>query len=406
MISFLQSNNHGKTKSMFNSIKSALIISSLTLAITACGGGGSKATSNENQTPVVFDYQALIDQTISDVIPGIVLLVETPERKFLGSSGLADIDSHLPMQVDHIMPNGSAGKKATALLTVILAEEGLLSLDDLISNWLPEQLLSQIPFSEQMTIRQLLNHSAGVYDYLDDDTIADFFAAIQADPESLKTDAFALQFALNQPAYFEPGEGWEYSNTGYLLVGLVLDEILGEHHSIAMRNRVFDPLAMHSTHFGGVEKEQGDIISGYYHDIDGDFTSEAGKVINTKSWYENIGVADAPMVASVEDMALLLRSIVSDDSNISQDIRTIMMAEDNLQYIDGEESYALGLFKTSIAGNVVYEHGGLEAGYSTFNLYIPAINTSITAFANCGGSDPCEEQFDDLIKQVLIEELL
>jgi D-alanyl-D-alanine carboxypeptidase len=390
---------------MFKSIKSVIIIGSVTLAIAACGG--SNNTVKKIEVPVkppveivTFDYQALIDGSISDIVPGIVLLVESPESKFLGSSGLADITSQQPMQVDHIIPNGSAGKKATALLTVMLANEGLLSLDDHISNWLPSSLLSQIQHSEEMTIRQLLNHNAGVYDYLDEATLGDFYAAIQADVTSLKTDVFALQFALNYPAYSEPGAGFKYSNTGYILVGLVLDEILGEHHSVAMRNRIFDPLAMHSAYYGGVEKENGDIISGYFHDVSGEFTGEVGGVINTKSWYENIGVADAPMVANVEDMALLLRSIVSEDSSISAEVRATLLAEDNFVQLGEQVSYGSGLIKEIIAGELVYHHGGLEIGYSTENYYIPATKTSITAFANCGGSKPCEEQVDALIDQV------
>ena len=378
-------------------LKSKLLCTSIALLLTACGGDLSPEKPVIIETPVAItiDYQKMIDETVSDTIPGIILLVETPEKQFIGSAGLADIESQEAMQTYHMMPNGSAGKKLTALLVAMLEEDGMLNLDNTINTWLSEELLSQIAHSDKMTLRQLLNHTSGVYDYLDD---TDFKEAVLLDPFSLKTDAYALQFALNKAATFEPGAGWEYSNTGYLLAGLILDEVLGEHHSSEMRNRILNPLAMNSSHYGGVEKELGDIISGY-------FRYDNGEVLNTKALYENIGVADAPLVSSVEDMALLLKTIISDDSFISQHVRDTLFGEDNLQFIGDGSYYGQGIFKDILNGTSVYHHGGVESGYSTTNIYIPASQTSITAFFNCGEFDLCEIETDEMIHKILNNEL-
>jgi D-alanyl-D-alanine carboxypeptidase len=393
---FLKTTN-GINMYPLNHLKSKLLCSSIILLLTACGGDStSKKTANiAMPLPIVIDYQKIIDETVSDTIPGIILLVETPEQQFIGSAGLADIESQEAMQTYHIMPNGSAGKKLTALLTAMLEEEGKLNLDNTIDTWLSAELLGQIAHSNKMTLRQLLNHTSGVYDYLDDNAFKD---AVLLDPSSLKTDSYALQFALNKPASFEPGEGWDYSNTGYLLVGLILDEILGEHHSSEMRSRILDPLAMHSSHYGGVEKEHGDSISGYYKDED------VG-VLNTKPLYENIGVADAPLVASVADMALLLKTIVSGDSFISQHVKNTLYGEDNLQLMGDSRYYGQGIIKGKRSGKTIYRHGGLELGYSTTNIYIQENQTSITAFFNCGGFESCETETDAMIEKVLLNEL-
>jgi D-alanyl-D-alanine carboxypeptidase len=383
-------------------LKSLLISTSLALILVACGGGSSSnpetVADNAPQTPVEFDYQALIDDAISEAVPGIVLLVDSPEKTFLGSAGLANVEEQTPMETYHVMPNGSAGKKLTALLTVMLDEEGLLGLDDTIDNWLSEDILSQIENSENITLRQLLNHTSGIYNYLDGASSDDFFQALLADPDTIKTDSYALEFGLNQPAYFLPGEGYRYSNTGYLLAGLILDEVLGSHHSSAVRNRILIPFGMNSSFYNGVEKSLGDIISGYVvNDVYGEFDS--------KPFYENIGVADAPLTASVEDLALLLKMIVGPGDDISSYVKDQLFGDGHLVTIDESTSYGLGLFIETVNNKVVYHHNGLEPGYSTTNIYIPDSQTSITIFFNCGLSTQCEDETGLLSRTVLFQEL-
>jgi D-alanyl-D-alanine carboxypeptidase len=382
-------------------LKLLFITTLFAFILVACGGSGSGTVTppyNILQTPVEFDYQELINRAISDIVPGIVLLVDSPEKTFLGSAGLANVEEQIPMETYHVMPNGSAGKKLTALLTVMLDEEGMLSLDDTIDNWLSEAILSQIENSEDITLRQLLNHTSGIRNYLDGDISDKFFQALLADPESIKTDSYALEFGLNLPAYFLPGEGYRYSNTGYLLVGLILDEVLGEHHSLAMRNRILIPFGMNSSFYNGIEKSLGEIISGYVVDDEyGEFDS--------KPYYENIGVADAPLSANVEDLALLLRMIVGPGDDVSPYVKDQLFGERYLVKIDESIHYGLGLLIETVNNKVVYHHNGLEPGYSTTNIYIPDSQTSITIFFNCGLSVQCENETDLLSRTVLFNEL-
>jgi D-alanyl-D-alanine carboxypeptidase len=386
----------------------SLLFSTIILSLAACSGGDTKVDDPIIVVePPAFNYQATIDNAITDILPGIILLVEKPGFKFLGSAGLADIETQTPMQTYHVMPNGSAGKKITALLTVMLAEEGLLNLDDTIDNWLSDEILAQIENSEKMTIRQLLNHTSGIHDYLDDPTRDDFVQVLLTDTETLKTDSYVLPFGLNQPASLLPGEGFSYSNTGYLLVGLILDEVLGEHHSSAIRNRILIPFGMNSTIYNGVEndKSQHEMISGYFSNDEYD--------LNTKPLYENIGVADAPLRSNVEDMTLLLKLIVGQDAHVSGYVKEQLFGESAFKSwgepyygdVGKNASYGLGLFKETINNQVVYHHDGLEFGYSTTNIYIADSQTSITAFFNCGGEDQCDLETNTLSRTILLNEL-
>ncbi|OKY27350.1 serine hydrolase [Thalassotalea sp. PP2-459] len=383
-----------------NFLKLKLLLPMLSVAIlSACGGSGSSsnASTNPQPTPIVqeFDYQKLIGKAINSDVPGIILAIDGPETTFLGAAGLANINTLETMQTYHAMPAGSAGKKATALLTALLHQDNLLDIDNTIDTWLPDSLLSQIEYSEQMTLRQLLNHTSGVYDYLDDRTSDEWFDTGFSDVETLKTDAYALQFALNRPAYFKPGEGFNYSNTGYLLAGLILDEVLGEHHHIAMRNRIIEPLGLNDTFYLGHEKSLGDIISGYVNDD--------GEIINTKPFYENVGVADAPLATTVTDLSTLLRAIMTDDTIVNDDIRELLLGEESINLVDATSQFyvGLGMFKNISGDFTLYHHGGEEAGYKTSNIYIQEIDTTVTTFFNCNGNAECMEQTDELVQTVL-----
>ena len=382
-------------KSIASYLLNLIILSCLPL-LTACGGSDSNSEPDVIPPPdsTATDYQAMIENSATGTIPGVVLNISGPTVNFSGSAGLSSIENDIQMLTTDIIPNGSAGKKATALLVGLLHEQGMLDIDLTIDQYLPAELLAQIEFSEHMTLRHLLTHTAGVHDYLDDTTAGDWFDAIIADPSSLKTDEYALQFALNQPAYFAPGESFHYSNTGYLLAGLILDQVLGEHHYRAMRELVFEPFGLSDTYYNGLEKERGTIISGYFDDD--------GELLNTKPLYENIGVADAPLVSSASDMSKLIRQIVSDRQLVSDEVRALLIGEQNLTDIGDGVFYGMGMFKEIINGKTVYHHGGDEPGYMTANIYIQDTDTSMTLLVNCNLYEACIESTENLVDSILI----
>ena len=287
------------------------------------------------------------------------------------------------------------GKKATALLASILHEEGLIDIDGSIANWLPASVLNNIPNSESITIRQLLTHTAGVHDYLDADTSDEWFENGIATIGELKSDIDALQYVYNKPAYFAPGEGVQYSNSGYLLVGLIMDQVLGEHHHKALRNRVLIPLGLNNTYYSGFENDLGTSISGYIWDN--------GERLDTKSFYESVGVADAPLVTTVSDLSALLRAIVADRSLVPESIRELMIGEDTIVPTEFGFDFGFGIFKEETDAGIVYHHGGDEAGYKTSNAYIVDTDVAISMFANCNGYTACIDKTDSLFNKVMVK---
>lgn len=369
------------------------------------------AVANEqlNQSVNYRDqYQLMLDNLISKHIPGAVLLVETKHGKFIGSAGFKDLEKKQPMSTDVVMPNGSAGKKLTALLIALLADEGIVDLDAPISKYLDKELLSQIQYSYKMTLRHLLNHTSGIIEYNDIDEYA-FFKAQYELRDKVTTDMFPLGFAFNQPADFEPGKGHSYSNTGYALAGVILERVLKEHPSKAIRNRILEPLKMTSSYSKGVEKHQAELASGFFiNDEDPFFPTPLNVWIDTKDIIGTTATSDAPLASDVNDMARLLRAIVRKNNVVSESVRTQMIGEEHLIeswgprfYRASDLYYGLGIWVEEINGRKFYHHGGTEFGYFTQNIYIPEGDVSITAFANCGVNDKCEEAFQNFTFEVL-----
>ena len=386
--------------------KQSIIFSALfsTLILSGCGSSNSsKTTPPKVETPPVkvepvkTDYQALIDSSVSEYLPGIILRIASPEQEFLGSAGLSNLSTFEALETHHQMPTASAGKPMISLLAAMLHEEGQLNLDDKLDHWLNAELVALIPYGDQITLRQLLNHTSGIYNYSDGGgEYADYLDEVFENPTVSRTDLDFLPFVINRPAYHAPGTGFKYSNAGYLLAGLILDQALGYHHSVELRSRIIDPLAMTSTYYKGIEKSQGEFVAGYVlHD--------SGDMLNAKPFHQDMTRASDPVVSTVEDMAVFLKSLIEDGTFVSDAVKDTIFGEDAL-VDEGTYQYGLGIHKKIINGKAAFFHNGLEYGFTSHNVYIPETKSSISALFNCGGYDECEMAVDTLMDKVFDNE--
>lgn len=375
-----------KTKN--NNLKSIILTTLTSLALTACGGSGSKSSKEvEIIEPIVpietaFDYQKLIDDTISQDVHGIILLVNTPEIQFLGSAGVSDRDSLAPMQTADTFHIQSAGKVFTALLAAQLHDETLLNLDDTLDTWLSKELLDQIQYSEQITLRQLLNHSSGIVDYNDNEM---WIVDVLSNPDIQRDNVDLVQYALNQTPYAMPGTGYHYSSTNYALAGMILDEVFGYHNAVAIRERIIAPLSLNSTFSVGYEHDMGEIIPGY--------ELYQGQYINTGPIMSNVFSSASPVASTVTELASFYKSLITDTDFISDDVRELMWGADSLISVETNNDAGLGIHKYNVDGTTVYSHDGGGEGYLTKNIYIEETDTSVVYFLNCGLSEECIEAF-------------
>ena len=225
---------------------------SLVRAAQAATPAVASPVASPAATPVATP-QAVLDAGVTQGLPGVALAVDRAgSTLFSGAAGVANIERQTPLKATDRFRIYSIAKTFTATVVLQLVDEGVLTLDDTVTKWLDEPVVSQIPHVERITLRQLLNHTSGIYDYADDTDSpfwADAFLGPNADWTKVWTIEELLGYAAGakHPPYFAPGAGNHYSNTNYLLLGLVVEAATGRRYGDELRERILTPLALHDT---------------------------------------------------------------------------------------------------------------------------------------------------------------
>lgn len=235
----------------------SLLLTSNTYSVSSAGDTISLSEMFESNNK---GYSEALKSVINDKIPGAILMVSSPQYHFIEVAGIANIEKNTAMNSKFIFPVGSAGKPLIGTLSAILANEGKLKLDAILISILSKQLISQFPNGDKITFRQALNHTAGLYNYADDQN---FFYDSFAHPSILRGNQYALSYAVDKPATTLPGVQYSYSNTGYFLVGLALNAILKKHHASELHLKVLTPLNLTNSYYNGIETTDKTIAPGY-----------------------------------------------------------------------------------------------------------------------------------------------
>ena len=184
--------------------------------------------------------QALVDQSVEeDLIPGAVVLLRTPQGEFAAASGTTERGVERRPDIDTHFRVASNTKTMTAAVILQLAQEGKLDLDDPVSTYVPD-----VPNGEDITITELLRMRSGLYNYTNSPLVA---TSADDDPTKVWTPQELLAIAFAQPPNFEPGAEFEYSNTNYVLLGLIAEKLDGKPLAGCFRDRLFGPLDMKDT---------------------------------------------------------------------------------------------------------------------------------------------------------------
>ncbi|MCA9886606.1 MAG: beta-lactamase family protein, partial [Anaerolineae bacterium] len=213
---------------------------------------------------------AQLDQVLTSLVqavprpgPGASMLIITPEGRYLKSTGVADVTTCQPLPADSPYQIGSNTKMMTSAIIFQLQEEGVLSTADLLSKWLPD-LAAQLPNGDTITIDMLLTHTSGLHDYFDLPTADGTSIEDGATDKAMLTRAFTPEELVQVVAdsglsEFEPGaEGrWSYSNTGYILLGLIIEKATGKSYEENLNERIIEPLGLEQTYLQTGEPEPG-----------------------------------------------------------------------------------------------------------------------------------------------------
>jgi D-alanyl-D-alanine carboxypeptidase len=184
--------------------------------------------------------QALLDTTVADeLVPGAVVLLRRPQGEVTAAAGTVERGVERPPDIDTHFRIASNTKTMTAAVIMQLAHEGKLQLDDPVSTY-----VADVPDGGRITIDQLLKMRSGLYNYTNSPTLT---TTLDDDPTKVWTPPELLAIAFAQPPSSAPGAGYEYNNTNYVLLGLIIEKAGGRSLDTAFRERLFEPLGMHDT---------------------------------------------------------------------------------------------------------------------------------------------------------------
>ncbi|KNB50658.1 peptidase [Streptomyces caatingaensis] len=196
-----------------------------------------------------------MDEAVERGVPGVTAQVRDAHGRWDGTAGVADITTGRPRGADERYRIGSITKSFVATVMLQLEAEGKLGLDDTVERWLPGAVRGHGHDGRRVTLRQLLDHTSGIRNYLEDPVVQKRLTTKEFLDHRYETwpRERLLAAALNGPPDFAPGTGWHYSNTNYLLAGLVVERATGHPYAEEIDRRIIKRLGLRSTSLPGTD---------------------------------------------------------------------------------------------------------------------------------------------------------
>jgi D-alanyl-D-alanine carboxypeptidase len=343
-------------------------------------------------------FQAVIDKYTQKGLPGIALLIRDNNGTWAGSSGMADIAQGIVMQPCHISKVASITKIFMATLAFKLSEAGKLNLDAMASSYLDADQLKNIANADQVTVRQLLNHTTGIYDVIDDNS---FYLDVLNNPPKHRTQEDILKFVRGKDAVFPKGQQPGYSNTNTLLLSMIIDKIGGKPHQQLLHEMVIDALQLKNTYYYYHDAlPEGKVAQGYYD------LYNNGNIENLSSYNTGSGNGYTGLYSNVFDLltfidALLIQKTLVSDNSLQQ-----MLTFNPQEEAGSDRLLGAGVVKDFIhrnANEYAYGHRGRDLAYSADLFYFPVQNQVMVLIVNYGtdGDSKLRPVFYDLRTEIV-----
>jgi D-alanyl-D-alanine carboxypeptidase len=345
-----------------------MAICSLALLLSASGCRPSAtAPTFDSQTAQLL--QNTLDASLTTLgVPGATVTVIRPDgAKWVGVSGLSSIENNTPMVPGLTFRIGSLTKTMTAVVILQLVQEGRLSLDASIESILP----GAVPNGTNISVRQLLNHTSGLYNYVDD---VPTFWTTQLTTLLLHvwapSDLVAISHA--HAVYFAPGNGWKYSNTNYILLGQIIEKITRNSFAQEVTARILIPLGLNSTSIPATPDMPAGSTQGYFW--------WSGTRNNSTRVDPSFGYSAGNAISTSDDLIVWLAAVI-DGTLLDNQRKTDMFTFVNDQgaVTQGNDAlYGLGLYKFSpgwIGHSGDFVFGGQASLYG-YNGWMFAVQTN------------------------------
>jgi D-alanyl-D-alanine carboxypeptidase len=346
------------------------------------------AAPASSQTAATTDTAALRTQLQSTLVaiyeagnfPGATAAVALPDGStLLVAVGYSDSTRRIPMRPGDRMLQGSVGKTYYAAVAMQLVGEELLDLDAPVSDYLGDRVwFDRIPNAADITVRNLMNHTSGVMRY---EFKEQFLEDLLADPDKHWEPEELVAYVLDEEASFAAGEGWEYSDTNYILLGMIIESITGRTLYEEVESRLLEPLGLRNTVPSDSRTIPG-LVQGYagagnpFTGTDEVLLEDGRFAINPQfEW------AGGGMASTTEDLALWMKAVYEGKAFDSELLEQVL---DGVPARLGPGSrYGLGVIILEMPAGLSYGHSGFFPGYLTQVAYFPEAQVAVAVQVNC-----------------------
>ncbi|MDE2945282.1 MAG: serine hydrolase [Gemmatimonadota bacterium] len=374
--------------------------------VVACGAppdstpdsmvGGESSLSPEATAALVEAFQAELDaawaqaRETDENFPGATAAFILPDGRVFGfATGLSDVDDDVPMTPDLRMGSGSIGKTYVAAVALQLAMNGELDLDAPVATWLgDEEWFSRVPNHADLTVRNLLNHTAGmIQPYFEDPDFAVRLGEVFRDPDAYMTpEEFIAETVLDAEPLFPAGGGYHYSDVHYTLAGLAIEEATGRAYYDLLDEFFLDPLGLDLT-LAADRRDLPGLAQGYAHRssqlygtplevvVDGRF------ILHPLQEWTGGGLVNNPQ-AMVRWAKLLYEGEAISGDDLPQLLEVGFPADSTRPHL----GYGLAVSVAESEHGLTYGHGGFWPGYNSLLAYYPDHGVAISIQVNSDDS--------------------
>jgi len=332
-------------------------------------------------------FTNVMNKYIAKGLPGISILVQDSNGVWVSSAGYADIKNNIPFSPCHISKGGSITKIFMAVLFFKLQEEGKINMEDPVSKYIDNDILSKLKYEGEMKIKNLLNHTTGLFDVI---TSSDFYLAVinnpnkQWEPEELLKYVYGVApYPLNDPY---PAH---YSSTNTLLLSMCIEKATGVKHNVLLREKVLDPLDLTNTFYQGRETIPDDAAQGYFD------LHNNGTIVNVSNLITGSGNGFTGIFSNVFDYYHFIKALFVDKTVLSQ-----ASLDKMLNFVQEDDDFYTGfgaIKKFTNKSCYGIGHTGRDLGYVADLFYFPQRNI-IMAFCVNYGTDA-----DSFLKPVFLD---
>ncbi len=319
------------------------------------------------------DLEAFVDSIAtnaveSDSTAGVSITVALGADLVLSKGyGLADLEWEVPATAQTIYRIGSISKQFTAAAILLLVEDGSVGIDDPLTDYLPDYPMQ----GHTVTIRHLLQHTSGIQSFTD---LPSYRRQMRIDVSHQDI----LDRFKDKPFHFAPGEKYRYCNSGFYLLGMVVEKASGSSFETFLRRRIFSPLELKHTsydHHGRVIRNR---ARGYSRWL--------GVFVNARYLSMTQPFAAGALVSSAEDLVKWQRALV--DAQLLTKDSYRMMTKAGVLADESTINYGLGTVVGTRNGQTAFSHGGGINGFRSDLVYFPEADYTIVVLANCDTARP------------------